>query len=119
MLKSDMLKFDSEALVWLVKKQFFNADFSTKSNPRCYHLNWARIKLITGLDGLIMDISEQEANKIFQDMLSEALAFAIVTKDGAVAYSYADNGMISHDVSDAVEVISTIANLSKKKAVDK
>ncbi|CCQ09167.1 hypothetical protein PALB_10 [Pseudoalteromonas luteoviolacea B = ATCC 29581] len=59
-----------------------------------------------------MEIQKQDINEVFKEMVDEAVAFAIVGKDGQVAYSYAQNIKINFDPNDASLILKMIAQLS-------
>lgn len=60
----------------------------------------------------VMEIQKQDINEMFKEMVDEAVAFAIVGKDGQVAYSYAQNIKINFDPHDASHILKMIAQLS-------
>ncbi len=62
-----------------------------------------------------MEIPTQDVNNIFKEMIEEAVAFAIVGKDGQVVYSYAQNIKINFDPHDASKIIEMIAQLTDKE----
>ena len=59
-----------------------------------------------------MEIPTQDVNNMFKEMIDEAVAFAIVGKDGQIAYSYAQNIKINFDPHDASHILKMIAQLS-------
>ena len=62
-----------------------------------------------------MEIPTQDVNNMLKEMIDEAVAFAIVGKDGQVAYSYAQNIKINFDPHDASKIIEMIAQLTDKE----
>lgn len=57
----------------------------------------------------------KEINEVFSDLAKDALAIAIVTKEGTVAYHYAANGHMSQSIEDASFVIDMIKQLHATK----
>lgn len=56
-------------------------------------------------------IENQEMNELFKEMVDDAIAFAVVTKDGMVGFHYAKHGSINTDPKAASTIISTVASL--------
>lgn len=56
-------------------------------------------------------IENQEMNDLFKEMVDDAIAFAVVAKDGMVGFHYAKHGSINTDPKAASTIISTVARL--------
>lgn len=56
-------------------------------------------------------IKNQEMNNVYKDMVDNALALAVVTRDGSVAFHYAKQGGINTDPNAASAIIGTVADL--------
>lgn len=54
-----------------------------------------------------------EINKVFAEKISNALAIAMVTRDGEVLYHYAATGAVNKDPKDAAYIINMINALSE------
>ncbi len=57
----------------------------------------------------------EEINKVFGEKINNALAVAMVTRDGEVLFHYAAQGQINKDPADAAYVLKMIENLSKRR----
>ena len=60
----------------------------------------------SNIDGALNQI-----NEVFSDLAKDALAIALVTQDGKVAYHYSATGHMSYSVEDAAFVIDMIKQL--------
>ena len=58
-----------------------------------------------------MLIGKKEVIGAFKEMAEDSLAFAIVAKDGSVAFQYAMEGNINKDPHAAARIIKTVAEL--------
>ena len=61
--------------------------------------------------------SRTELTIVGNELLDDALALAIVTKDGRVFFGYGNEALLTKDAEDSALIISTIASLLKKRAV--
>lgn len=53
-----------------------------------------------------------QLNEIFSEKAKEALAIAMVTKNGEVLYHFAARGSITHDAGDASYILDMIKTLT-------
>jgi|TARA_R110000751_G_scaffold237857_1_gene338758 hypothetical protein len=55
-------------------------------------------------------------NEAFSEKISNALAIAMVTRDGEVLFHYAAKGRVNKDPGDAAQIIKMIKELSEKES---
>lgn len=58
-----------------------------------------------------LTISKEDMNEAFKSMAQDAIALAVVTSDGTVAFHYAKQGCVNTDPQAASTIINTVAKL--------
>lgn len=56
-----------------------------------------------------------QLNEIFSEKAKEALAIAMVTKNGEVLYHFAARGSMTHDAGDAAYILDMIKTLTDSR----